>query len=656
MGEKSSWIDDKWPPRNKKFRMKGPVYERPRTIENKEEVSIDPTVRQLLEKAEAEGIETAWHRLLAQQPQCGFGLLGICCRNCLMGPCRIDPFGYGPQRGVCGATADTIVARNFIRMIAGGAAAHIDHGREIALVLYEVATGKNKYYKIADEKKLIAIAQRLGVPTEGRDIMEIAKDVAEIALRDFGKQDDEVPAFVKAYATKRRLELWKKLGVLPRAYDREVTEVMHRTHMGVDADPLNLLLGGIKLAIADGWGGSMVATEFSDVLFGTPKPIKSVVNLGVLKEDYVNIIVHGHIPLLSAKVVEAARDPELVKLAQDLGAKGINVVGMCCTGIEVLQRLGVPMAGNMLQQELAIVTGAVEATVVDVQCIMPALANVARCYHTKLITTIPIAKIPGSVYIEFTPEKADEVAREIVRIAVENFPNRAKERVMIPKEKMELWAGFSVEALLEHLGGTLDPFLEAVKRGDIRGVVGIVGCNNPKVKHDYSHVTITKELIKNDVLVVGTGCWATAAGKAGLLIPEKAAEMAGPGLRKVYEELKLPPVIHMGSCVDNSRILVLLGAVADALGVDINQLPVVGSAPEAYSEKAVSIGTYFLAAGVDVHIGVIPPIYGSDVVTNILTKEAEKYGLGRLIIETDPHAAAKIMLDIIDEKRKKLGI
>ncbi len=618
------------------------------------DVSVTSGVNKLIEKAEEEGIKTAWHRWLEQQPQCGFGLLGICCRNCNMGPCRIDPFGYGPQRGVCGATADTIVARNLVRMIAAGAAAHSDHARDLLNVFRLVAEGRTKAYRITDSEKLRWVAQALGIEVEGREDLEIAKDLVAILEREFGKQDEEPLALVKALAPAKRLKVWSRLGVVPRNIDREICECMHRTHIGVDADPVSLILHGVRTALGDGWSGSMMATLLSDIMFGTPKPIKSVANLGVLKEDMVNIIVHGHNPILSMKIAEIAMSEEARRKAEEVGAKGVNVAGMCCTGNEVLMRLGIPPAGNFLMQELAIVTGAVEAMIVDYQCVMPALVDVANCYHTKIITTEPKMKIPGAIHIEFEPEKADELAMKIIEVAIQNYPNRPKARVMIPKYKMELMAGFSVEAILQALGGSLKPLLDALRDGTIKGVVGIVGCNNPKVRHNNSHVTITKKLIKNDILVVGTGCWAIAAAMEGLLRPE-AASLAGPGLRKVCEALGIPPCLHMGSCVDCSRILIALKAMAEALGVDIPDLPVAGSAPEWMSEKAVSIGTYFVASGVFTHLGTIPPVLGSPKVTKVLTEDAEDILGGKFYVEPDPDKAADTIIEVIMEKRKKLG-
>ncbi|PUA31845.1 MAG: carbon-monoxide dehydrogenase catalytic subunit [Zestosphaera tikiterensis] len=617
-------------------------------------ISITPGVPELIEKAEEEEISTVWQRYLEQQPQCGFGLLGVCCRNCNMGPCRIDPYGYGPSRGVCGATADTIVARNLLRAIAAGAAAHSDHARDIVRVARFTAEGLTKAYKVTDSDKLKSVATALGVKVDGRSDQEILLDLVNILEREFGKQDEEPLALVKALAPARRLSLWSKLGVMPRNIDREICEAMHRTHVGVDADPLSLLTHGVRTALADGWSGSMMATLLSDILFGTPKPLKSYANLGVLREDAVNLVVHGHNPVLSMKIVEKAMSKEMLEYAKKFGAEGVNVVGMCCTGNETLMRLGIQPVGNYLMQELVIITGAVEAMIVDYQCVWPALVDVARCYHTKIITTEPKMKIPGAIHIEFEPTHADEIAEKIVKLAIENYPSRPKERVYIPKHKSEVIAGFSVEAILNALGGSLDPLIDALRNGVIKGIAGIVGCNNPKVKHNNSHITITKKLIENDVLVVGTGCWAIAAAMHGLLTLD-AIKYTGPGLRKVCEALGIPPCLHMGSCVDCSRILIVLKAISERLGVDIPDLPVVGSAPEWMSEKAVSIGTYFIASGVFVHLGTVPPVLGSQKVTKILTEDVEGLLGGKFYVEPDPEKAAETLLNVIMEKRRKLG-
>jgi carbon-monoxide dehydrogenase catalytic subunit len=616
--------------------------------------SIDPATHEMLAQAEALGLETAWDRYEAMLPQCGFGELGVCCRNCNMGPCRISPFEEeGPKLGVCGATADIIVARNLIRMIAAGAAAHSDHGRDIAHTLLLTAEGKGGGYEIKDEAKLKALAAEYGIELDSRSNEEIALDLARAVYAEFGKQ--EGPVQFTRRAPQKRVALWQGLGIDPRGVDREIVEIMHRTHIGVDNDPVNLTLQGLRASIADGWGGSMIATELSDVLFGTPTPIRSESNLGVLKADEVNIVAHGHEPTLSEMIVAAAQDPEMLALAKKYGAKGINVVGMCCTGNEVIMRHGIPIAGNFLQQELAVMTGAVEAIIVDVQCIMPALGALTGCFHTKFISTSPKAKFPGATHIEFHEEQAYDIAREIVRAAVENYRFRKAGQVHIPDEKTECMVGFSVEAIVSALGGTLDPLLDAIKSGAIKGIAGVVGCNNVKVQHDYGHVNLVKELIKQDVLVVTTGCNAIATAKAGLMLPE-AAEQAGEGLKSVCQALGVPPVLHMGSCVDISRILVACAAIANALGVDISDLPVAGAAPEWMSEKAVSIGAYVVSSGIFTVLGTVPPVLGGPAVTELLTQGANDVVGAAFAVEPDPFKAATLMVDHIEEKRAALGI
>lgn len=616
--------------------------------------SIDPSVHKMLAKAEELGLETAWDRYEAMLPQCGFGELGVCCRNCNMGPCRISPFeDEGPKAGVCGATADIIVARNLIRMIAAGAAAHSDHGRDLAHTLLLTAQGQSGGYEIKDETKLKALAQEYDISTEGRSKEEIALDLAREVYAEFGKQEGPIRTTRRAPA--KRVALWQKLGIDPRGVDREIVEIMHRTHIGVDNDPVNLILHGLRTSISDGWGGSTIATEISDVLFGTPTPKMSQANLGVLKDDQVNIIVHGHEPILSDMIVSAAQNPDMVDLARKTGAQGINVAGICCTGNEVLMRHGTPIAGNFLQQELAVMTGAVEAMIVDVQCIMPSLGALTGCFHTRFISTSPKAKFPGAEHIEFHEEHASETAEAIVRLAVENYRLRKPDQVFIPEDKMDCMVGFSAEAIIQALGGSLDPLLDAVKSGAVRGIAGVVGCNNPKIKHDYGHVGLLEKLIANDVLVVTTGCNAIAAAKAGLMLPE-AADRAGEGLGGVCRLLGVPPVLHMGSCVDISRVLFVCAAVANALDVDISDLPVAGAAPEWMSEKAVSIGAYVVSSGIFTVLGTVPPVLGGPVVAQLLTQGAKDVVGACFAVEGDPVKAAQLMIDHIDEKRAALGL
>ena len=617
------------------------------------ERTIDDVAKPLLAVTLKEGIETAWDRLEKQQPQCGFGELGVCCNRCTMGPCRIDPFEGGPEKGVCGAGADLIVARNFLDDLSTGAAAHSDHGREVLETLYETAIGKAQGYAITDVDKLNAVSAELGVETDKRDKNDIAKDVALALLEEYGTIKNRIQ-FVER-APEQTKAIWKKAGIYPRSVDREIVESMHRIHMGVGADYANILLHGLRTSLSDGWGGSMMATEASDILFGTPDIRSTWANLAVLKREEVNVILHGHNPILSEMVVEAAGDPAMQKLAREKGATGINLAGMCCTGNELLMRKGVPVAGDMLNQELVLATGAVEVMVIDYQCIFPSITHTAGCFHTKVVSTSEKSKVPGAVHMEFHPETASETAKAIIKLAIENFQNRNPDRVTIPGEPMKMMAGFSVEAIVKALGGTPKPLVDVIASGQVRGAVGIVGCNNPKIQHDYGHIQLARELIKRDILVVETGCAAIASGKDGLLLTE-AAELAGDGLKAVCQSLGIPPVLHMGSCVDCSRILVLGAALAKALDVGIDQLPLAGAAPEWYSQKAVSIGSYFVSSGVFTVLGIPPKIFGSSSVIDLVAKDLEAVVGAKFAVEPDPVVAAQLISEHIETKRKNLGI
>ena len=615
------------------------------------ERTIDENAKPLIEMTMKEGIETVWDRYEMQQPPCKYCETGISCSRCTMGPCRI----ILPHRirGVCGADADLIVSRNLLDTIATGSAAHSDHGRDIVETLYLVGTGKTKDYGIADPEKLYLIAKEYGIETAGKSANDLAAAVGSAMLEEYGMVKNTLQLLKRAPKATR--ETWNKLGISPRGIDREVVDCMHRIQMGVGADYVNILLQGLRCSLSDGWGGSMMGTDVSDVLFGTPTIKSSRINLAVLKEDHVNIAVHGHNPVLSEMVVKAVADPELVALARKNGAKGINLVGLCCTGSELLMRKGVPMTGNHLNQELVITTGALEAMIVDYQCIFPSLPRTASCFHTLIISTSAKATIPGSYFFEFTPDKGFLTAKAIVRMAVENFRNRNPKRVLIPGTPVPLMTGFSNEAIKHALGGSFKPLIDLIAAGKIRGAVGIVGCNNPHVKHDYGHVTLSKALIQKNILCVETGCAAIASAKAGLLMPEAAA-LAGDDLQAVCESLKIPPVLHMGSCVDNSRILVLAAELGNALNVPIHKLPIAGAAPEWYSQKAVSIGAYFVASGVYTVLGVMPHIAGSPAVVSLLTDGLKGAVNANFAVEPDPVKAAALIESHIEQKRVELGI
>ena len=622
---------------------------------------MEAATNSLLETAQKVGADTWQQRVKNQTPHCGFGESGTCCRICAMGPCRITKKA---PRGICGCDVHGIVARNFLRFTAGGSATHSDHGREICHTLYQAREGGN--YTVKDPEKLIRIAKEWGVETEGKDIYDLAHEMAELALLEYGKPFG-TQRFLKR-APEHTQKLWHDAEIEPRAIDREVSTAMHMTHMGCSSLPEALVRQALRCGLSDGWGGSMAGTEFSDVLFGTPKPVDTEANLGVMEKDNVNIVVHGHDPSLSEMIVYYANDPEMIAYAKSLGAKGITVSGVCCTSNEVAMRHGIPMAGNFLNQENVVLTGACEAIVVDVQCIFPALGPLSKCFHTKFVTTSPIARMPDSEFIRFSAETAGDNAKAIVKMAVENFKNRDPQLVHIPDQKQKARVGYSLEAIVKVLDGvansqvdefgTTKPLLECVTSGVLRGAVAMVGCNNPKVRPDSAHIGLMKKLLENDIILIVSGCSAQAAAKAGLMDPEKAKEYCGAGLKRVCELAGIPPVLHMGSCVDISRMMILAAELSKDSGIPISQLPVVGCAPEWMSEKAVSIGNYVVATGIDTFLGVDPYVKGSEEVCNLLTGEhgVKDWVEANYTVETDIEKLGDLMIERIEAKRTALGI
>ena len=620
-------------------------------------VTICDATKQMLEKARKDGVETAFDRA-ASMRACPIGKDSACCKHCAMGPCRLnakDPYG---KVGVCGATIDTIMARNFARMVAAGSAAHTDHGMSMLDLFREVINGNITDYEIKDPIKLEEVAASIGIEVEGREIKDIATDLYEELERTYTQVEGEIP-FAKRVPEKT-LETWRKLGIVPRGAMREIMELMHRSHMGVDQHYENITKQCSRTALADGWGGSMVATEISDILFGTPSPVSVEVNMGVLKEDQVNIIVHGHEPNLFESMLVSVNEPTLIEAAKDAGASGINLVGMCCSGLEMFVRHGIPHAGNFMSTEAVLVTGAVDAMTVDVQCIKQGLAKVAECYGTPLITTNPRCRIEGAQHIEFNEHNPSASTDEIVIKAVSRFKNRTA-KIEIPKIVNTGVHGFSHEYINYMLGGSFRasyaPLNENIINGRIRGVAGVVGCTNPRVRQDWVHVELVKELIKNDVLVLQTGCSQIALTKAGLTTPE-AAILAGPGLQEVCETVGMPPVLGIGACVDNSRILIAASAMVKqgGLGDSIADLPVAGAAPEYMSEKAICIGQYFVASGVYTVFGVTFPVVEETKFHKLLFEGLEEQGLGKWGFSPDPYEIARMMIAHIDKKRKQLGI
>jgi carbon-monoxide dehydrogenase catalytic subunit len=621
--------------------------------------SADESAEKIIEWSQAHKIETCFERAQKLKP-CPVGSAGACCRTCHIGPCRL--IGQNAEEeatGVCGASLPTIAARNFLRMAAAGTAAHSDHARDMAFTLLAVANGEAPDFRITDVKKLYRIAGLIGTEFEGRPVNDVARDVSMKLIEDFGRQKGTL--YFMQRAPEKTRERWKKWGIVPRGIDREISESMHRTNMGVDHDPDSLLLSALKVSLADGWGGSMISTDITDILFGTPRPKKAEASLGIFKEDEVNLVVHGHEPSLAEMIVDVVNEPDLISYAQAKGARGINLGGMCCTANEVLMRHGIPTAGGFTNQELAILTGLVDAITVDVQCIMPALAELSKKFHTKVITTSYKAKMPGAMHIEFDDHRARDIARQIVKIAIDNFTSRKAQGSYVT-DTFPVIGGFSHEYIEYMQGGrwraSFRPLNDAIMAGRIRGVVGLAGCDNPRVPAQGLHRFLASELIRRDVLVVSTGCGSAACGTAGFLTPEMALDNAGPGLREVCEAIGIPPILHLGACVDNSRILTIISAMAEEGGLseEIGGMPAVGIAPEWMSEKALAIGCYLAASGVPVIFGGESPVGSSKEVTRIMTDVWFERFRGALHFEPDPEKILALALDYIDKARETLKL
>lgn len=628
--------------------------------------TADPACMDALCVAQEMGALTAFDRFAAQQPQCGFGLTGVCCRICVQGPCRITAKSDANKKGVCGAADYTVVGRNVARMVAGGAACHSEHGHHIAKTLLHITDGKTKDYRITDAAKLRAVAALVGIETAGRSDEEIAKGVALAALEDYHKVEDTPCTWLMSTITPGRRAKFTHCDIAPSTIDRAIVEIISQTAMGMDADPVNIIFGALRTALAD-YTGMHIATDLSDIVFGTPRPIVTEANLGVLDPEYVNIATHGHNPTLSEMVVEAARALEAeAKRAQ---AKGIKVVGICCTGNELLMRKGVALAGNQATQELAIMTGVLDAMIVDIQCIMPGLKPLSECFHTRFITTSEQAKIPASYHFDFREENALEIAKDMVRLAIDGYKSRDQSKVKVSKHKNQVVAGWSLEAMKD-LFGALNPerpvkvLTDAIMEGKVRGVCLFAGCNNLRVPHDESHLTIAKTLAANNVLMLATGCAAGAFAKAGLMSPAAVDAYAGEGLKSFLKDLEtradlgygLPLIFHMGSCVDNVRAFDLCVAMAEELGVDIPKVPFAASAPEDMHEKAVSIGTWCVAMGLPVHVGVVPPIEGSELIYGLVTQIAHDVYGGHFMFEQDPKKAAELITEALNYRTWKLGV
>ncbi len=624
----------------------------------KEKFVVDPVTDEMRKRARKLGIRTVWERFKENHARSKDAPFQATCMTCQQGPC-VDV----KRTGVCGMSKDIIIAKNLVSETAIGASAHVGHGKRIGNILRGVGEGSFTAYSIKEPEKLDMAYKGLGLSGAETD-REKAVEVADAVLDDLSKLTG-VPRMLVYRALAERKKLWEEKGILISGGCPEIMEAMNRIAMGMDADMENLLMGACRLGLVDSYCGMYPATTIQDILFSVPKLVQIKTNLTVINPEEINVIVHGHIPVLADAVVGAAEEYN----ADPANSPKVNVLGMCCTGMEVLMRKGVDYAGDILQQELAIATGAIELVVVDIQCTQPAIVDAANHFHTEVVTTDPMSKIEGATHIEFDAERADEIGRELITMAVDNYINRDQTKVYVPNyEPHDMMGGFSTEQIIEVLdkvkpGDPVGALVDNIKNGNIRGVAAVIGCVTPRDEYGYRTVELLRELIKNDIMVILTGCVATVASYHDLLKPDPSYPGVGESLADVMDAIAtangleaLPPCLFMGACVDNSRIEEVLNAVANHLNVRIDQLPVAASAPEYIAEKAIPIGFWAVSLGIFTHIGDQPNVAASKRVVKWLTDDMEEIFGGKFYVEADPYKTAKKIIEVIDEKRRALGI
>lgn len=619
------------------------------------EQTPDPAVRAMLKYFEEQKIETVFDRFDAQKPQCNFGLVGTCCRICHMGPCRITKKA---PRGVCGADAHVIVARNILRWVAAGTASHGSRSREIILALKRAASGSLDI-PIRGPEKVKATAKAFGIDDTDKTVHQLAGEVADILLSDLSRAVPADHRTLHAMAPGERIEVWRELDILPIGSYHEVFESLHRTSTGNDGDWKNLMMQMLRCGLAFSWTSVVGNTTAADCLYGLPQRSTISTNFGSLEENYVNIAIHGHSPIMPAAIVKNATSDEMQALARSVGAKGIRLYGICCSGLSALYRFGqVHPLSNALGAELVMGTGALDAWVVDVQDIFPSLTEVAACFHTKIITTNNSCRLPGAEHIGFdhshsNMDRADELAKRIIGIAVRNYPVRKTENVYIPETKINAEVGFSVENVAQSFAG-LENLLEHVKNGTIQGFVNLVGCNNPKIVYELGITQVVEVLLANDVIVLTNGCASFPLLKLGYCTQD-AAGKTGPGLKRLLNSMQLPPVWHMGECLDNARASAFFRGLADKAGEPIRHMPYAFSSPEWSNEKGVCAALSFRLMGISSYHCIHAPIGGSDKVEGFFTQDTIDLLGAAMVTIPDPIALGERIVEDIRLRRKQLG-
>ena len=626
-----------------------------KTFANKEQVleqTPDPAVREMLLRMQDLGLETTFDRFDQQQPQCTFGLAGICCRNCYMGPCKITKKS---PRGVCGADADVIVARNMLRAVASGAAAHGARGRESMLALKLAGEGKIPL-PIEGKEKIYSVCKTFGVETEGKTLEELAVEVADILLEDLSRTVPGPHKTVCCFASKERQAVWEKLGIMPISVYHEVFESLHRTSTGTDGDWENLMKQFLRTGVAFAWSSCLGTSIAMDSLYGLPQRSRSLVNLGALKKGWVNIAIHGHSPLLVSEIVRVGQSEEFQKLAKEQGAEGIQFYGICCSGLSAMYRYGnvIPLS-NAVGSELVLGTGALDLWVADVQDVFPSVMDVAKCFRTVVVTTSDSARLPGAEHYGLDHHHANadqihEIAEKIVRRGIESFGERRDIPVCIPKYEVEAEVGFSVEWANKQFG--MEKLGEALRSGEILGIVNLVGCSNPRIVYEKAVVEVAEILLKNNILIMTNGCASFPLMKLGYC-STKALEQAGEGLRGFLKDI--PPVWHMGECLDNARASGLFNSLSTALETPIRQLPFAFISPEWSNEKGICAALAFRLLGMNSYHSVYAPVQGSEKVSEFLATGTKELLGSEMVVNVDHIALANQIVADLKERRRNLG-
>ncbi|HHV30605.1 MAG TPA: anaerobic carbon-monoxide dehydrogenase catalytic subunit [Clostridium sp.] len=624
-------------------------------------VSYLDSVEEMLKIIREDGLSNAFDRYALQEKiRCKFCLEGLSCKLCSDGPCRISEKG-GQTKGVCGIGPDAMAMREFLLHNIMGAGTYSHHAYEAYRTLRETGRG-NTPFKITDINKLKWLCQMVGIDTNKSE-SQMAIELADLLESEMSKGPDQPSIMVEAFAPKKRKPVWKNLNIYPSGVIHEIQNSVASCLTNVDGDYVSLAKKSLRLGLATIYTAQIGLEMVQDILYGTPTPHEVNTDLGIMDPDYVNIVFNGHQPWIGVATMQKARTPEIQQRVKDAGAKGLRIVGSIETGQELLQRFPVDdvfvgLTGDWLTIEPLLATGTVDVLAMEENCSPPAIDQYAEKYQATLVSISTIIGMPGlKELIPYHPQDANKMADRLIELAIENFKKRhGKITATVPKRIQKAIAGFSTEAVLGALGNKLDPLVEVIKQGKIKGVVALASCstlrNGPQ---NWNTINLAKELIKKDILIVSCGCGNHALEVAGLC-DLSAQNMAGSGLKEVCSMLKIPPVLSFGTCTDTGRVSMLVTALADHLDVDIPDLPIAVTAPEWMEQKATIDGVFAVAYGAYTHLSPTPFVTGAPNLVKLLTEDVESLTGGKVALGDDPVQVAQDIDAHIQKKRKGLGL